>query len=90
MSFNPTTRAWFSLLIISCASVMVAAGAAQMHAAWGTGALVLVFAWIKARIVLSRYLGLCQVPRILSGFNWALGLLCLLLLGLYLAPEVIA
>lgn len=90
MSFEPTTRAWFNLLIISCASVMVAAGTTQMLAAWGTGALVLVFAWIKARIILSRYLGLGQAPRILSGFNWALGLFCSLLLGLYLAPEVIA
>lgn len=90
MRFDPTTRAWFTLIIISCASVMVASGGAQMLTAWGTGALVLVLAWIKARVVLSSYLGLCQAPRILSGFNWALGLFCLLLLGLYLIPEVSA
>ncbi|WP_299470881.1 hypothetical protein [uncultured Roseibium sp.] len=88
MSFNATTRAWLCLLLLSGASVLVAAGAAGTLGAAATGILVLIFAWMKARVVLSRYLGLWQAPVWLTGFNWALGLFCLLLLGLFLIPEI--
>ncbi|MET1415404.1 hypothetical protein ABVF61_24240 [Roseibium sp. HPY-6] len=88
MSFNATTRALFNLLLLSGASVLVASGAAGTLDAAATGILVLILAWMKARVVLSRYLGLWQAPVWLTGFNWALGLFCLLLLGLFLIPEI--
>lgn len=87
MNLDTTTRAWAGLLLMSAASVLIAAGFTDRLSAGATGALVLVFAWMKARVVLSRYLGLWQAPTWLSGFNWVLGLFCLLLLGLFLVPE---
>ncbi|MBG6205168.1 nitric oxide reductase NorF protein [Labrenzia sp. EL_13] len=88
MTFDTITRAWFDLLFLSAASVLIAAGFTETLGAGATGGLVLVFAWMKARVILSRYLGLWQAPIWLSGFNWALGLFCLLLLGLFLIPEI--
>ena len=87
MNLDTTTRAWTGLLLLSAASVLIAAGFTDKLSVGATGALVLVFAWMKARVVLSRYLGLWQAPTWLSGFNWVLGLFCLLLLGLFLVPE---
>ncbi|WP_305985198.1 hypothetical protein [Roseibium sp. MMSF_3544] len=88
MSADKTTRAWISLLLLSGVSVVIATGATETLGVAITGALVLIFAWMKARVVLARYLGLWQAPAWLSGFNWALGLFCLLLLGLFLIPEI--
>lgn len=88
MNLDPTTRAWACLLLLSAASVLIASGFADTLSSGMTGALVLGFAWMKARVVLSRYLGLWRAPAWLSGFNWALALFCLLLLGLFLIPEV--
>ncbi|CTQ53632.1 hypothetical protein LP7551_02157 [Roseibium album] len=88
MKTDPILRAWFSLLVLSGASVAAAfiAGAGMGESV--VGVLVLLFAWMKARVILARYLGLWQAPFWQSGFNWVLGLFCLLLLGLYLAPTV--
>ncbi len=88
MTADPTVRAWFSLLLLSGASVLIASGAANTLPAGATGALVLLFAWMKARVILSRYLGLWRAPSWRAGFNWVLGLYCLLLLGLYLVPAI--
>ncbi|MCX2724651.1 hypothetical protein [Roseibium salinum] len=88
MTMDPITRAWLTLMVLSAASVLaaLAAGASFGHSA--IGASVLLFAWMKARVILSRYLGLWQAPGWRAGFNWVLGLHCLLLLGLFLIPEV--
>lgn len=83
------TRAWLQLLFLSIVSVFLVSGPALLPGPVVTGALVLVAAWLKARVVLSQYLGLCQAPRWQSGFNWFLGAHCLLLLALYIAPQVI-
>ncbi len=54
------------------------------------GVLILLLALFKARIILSRYLGLSQVPTWRRGFNLSLSLFCLMLLGLYLASGLTA
>lgn len=51
------------------------------------GAIILALAWAKARVILARYLGLAQAPFWRRGFETALALFCLLLLGLYLVPA---
>ncbi|MCX7568223.1 hypothetical protein OS189_17920 [Sulfitobacter sp. F26169L] len=50
---------------------------------------VLVLAWQKARIILLQYLGLAEAPSWRWGIEFALALLCLLLLGLYLLPLIL-
>lgn len=87
MAIEPTTRAWLLLLLLSAASVLASILAGGSFSASAIGALVLLFAWMKARVILSRYLGLWQAPAWLSGFNWALGLYSLLLLALFLIPA---
>jgi Prokaryotic Cytochrome C oxidase subunit IV len=88
MRTDPILRAWLSLLVLSAASVVAALVAGMGFGESVVGVLVLLFAWMKARVILARYLGLWQAPSWQSGFNWVLGLFCLLLLGLYLAPVV--
>lgn len=85
---DPILRAWLALLALSVASVVVAwlVGVGGFGEA-ATGAVIFILAWSKARIILSRYLGLWQAPTWLSGFNWVLGLYCLLMLGLFLIPA---
>ncbi|PVB62364.1 cytochrome C oxidase subunit IV family protein [Labrenzia sp. 011] len=86
---DATTRAWVMLMMLSAASVMVALTDGAGFGASSAGAVILLFAWMKARVILARYLGLWQAPGWLSGFNWVLGLYCLLLLGLFLAPGLV-
>jgi len=50
--------------------------------------LILTFAWLKARVILSYYLGLNAAPFWRRGFGISLGIFCLLLLGLYLLPGL--
>ncbi len=79
--------AWGSLMVLSLGSTLLSQP--DIWALWpvaaGIGALVL--AWLKARIVLSRYLGLAAAPSWQRGFEISLALFCLLLLGLYLLPH---
>jgi len=86
MTLRDITKAWLQLLLLSAASVLLATGLAQSAGVALTGSLVLLLAWMKARVILSRYLGLAEAPAWRSGFNLVLGLFCLLLLLLYLVP----
>lgn len=88
MTHQSVQRAWTFLLVLSAASVLgaLAVGAGVNEAV--VGSFVLLFAWLKARIILSSYLQLWRAPVWRSGFNWVLGLFCLVLLGLYLAPAL--
>ena len=43
---------------------------------------VLLLAWIKAHLILKTYLGLARVPQVLRGFDVALGLAVVAMLGL--------
>jgi hypothetical protein len=92
---NKLIRAWISLLVLSMASTGVAVfidrgatGGNPGHIAAISGAVILTLALIKARIILSRYLGLEATRFWRRGFNFALTVYALLLLGLYLAPAV--
>ena len=78
--------AWGMLMLLSLGSTLLSWP--EIWAYWpvagGVGALLL--AWLKARIVLSRYLGLQAAPFWLRGFEISLALLVLLLLALYILP----
>ena len=84
------TRAWMALMLLSGASTLIAALVSRDAVPAIVGSLILLFAWMKARVILSRYLGLWQAPSWRAGFDWVLGLFCLLLLGLYLIPAFAA
>jgi len=85
------TRAWIALLTLSAASTLVSVamshGSFSRHMALVGGITILVFGWIKARIILSRYLGLSRAPNWLRGFDMVLGFYSLLLLCLYLFAQ---
>ena len=84
---DPLTRAWLALMALSAASAFVATGVSHGLFRTAAGALILLLAFLKARIILSRYLGLWQAPAWRAGFNLAIGLYCLALLSLYLIPD---
>ncbi len=88
-------RAWISLLVLSTASTGVAmfidrgaTGGNPGRIAAISGVIILTLALIKARIILSRYLGLETTRFWRRGFNFVLTVYALLLLGLYLAPVI--
>lgn len=79
-------RAWIALVLLSGVSA-VAAGLVNAGVdARVTGSLVMLLALMKARVILSRYLGLDAAPSWRPGVNLTILLFCLLLLGLYLVP----
>ncbi len=82
-------RAWATLIALSLGSTALAVGA--IPPAWQpvAGAAILILAWAKARVILARYLGLAAAPFWARGFGVALGVFCLVLLGLYLVPITI-
>ena len=92
---NKLIRAWVFLLVLSMASTGVALFIdrgqpldGSGHIAAISGVIILTLALIKARIILSRYLGLEATRFWRRGFNFALTAYALLLLGLYLAPAL--
>jgi hypothetical protein len=52
------------------------------------GTLILAVAFLKARLILVRYLGLDRAPGWRRGFEGAIGAFMVLLAGLYLAPAL--
>ena len=84
MLHDPLIRAWGWLIGLSLGSTVMAQLPLPPHLAAVTGAAILVLAWAKARIILTRYLGLHAAPFWCRGFELALGFFCCLLLGLYL------
>ncbi|WP_101068466.1 nitric oxide reductase F protein [Roseovarius salinarum] len=88
MPRDPLLRAWAALVGLGLASTVVAALHWPPGWAAPAGALILVLAWLKARVILSRYLGLHAAPFWRRGFETALGLFCLLLLAFHLASAV--
>lgn len=78
--------AWGSLIALSLASTLLSLPAVWTQWPMATGITVLLLAWLKARVILMRYLGLAAAPTWRRGFDFALAVLCLLMLGLYLVP----
>lgn len=85
---DPLSRAWLALIGLSGASAVVATAVTNDVARTGSGAVILLLAFLKARVILSRYLGLSQAPTWRAGFNWVIGIYCLVLLALFLIPAV--
>lgn len=87
------TRAWIWLVALSLGStalsVAVASGATGGRLATAAGAAILALAWAKARLILTRYLGLAEAPFWRRGFEIVLGLYALGMLGLYLIPALV-
>ncbi|MFX0542103.1 cytochrome C oxidase subunit IV family protein [Roseovarius sp. S4756] len=82
------TRAWLTLLILSGVSTVAAAAITAGYDARIAGGIVLFLALMKARVILSRYLGLSEAPSWRRGFNLSLTLFMLGALGLYLIPSL--
>ncbi|MEZ5676126.1 Cytochrome C oxidase subunit IV [Thalassovita litoralis] len=73
------TQAWLFLIALSLGSTVLA----WSGVAGGWAALaILALAWIKAQIILRRYLGLAQAPSWSRGFALVLGLYMLGMMGL--------
>ncbi|HRO13728.1 MAG TPA: hypothetical protein PLL33_01540 [Paracoccus sp. (in: a-proteobacteria)] len=80
------TKAWAALIGLSAVSTAIALALPRLDATALKGAtvVILLIAWLKARVILSRYLGLAAVPPIGRGFGLVLGLFMLAAGGLYL------
>lgn len=78
--------AWGTLIALSLVSTLLSVLGFGAHWPVVTGTAILVLAWLKARIILSQYLGLAAAPSWRRGFDFALAMLCLLMLALYLIP----
>lgn len=89
MATDPLMRAWAWLLALSLGSTVVSLWAWPDGLAPLAGATILVLAWLKARVILARYLGLAAAPFWRRGFDISLALFCLLLLGLFLLPAAL-
>lgn len=87
---DPLLRAWIWLTGLSVVStagaILVSTGALTGIGVTFAGAAILTLAWLKARVILSRYLGLASAPFWLRGFDLILGFYAVLLLVLYLVP----
>lgn len=86
MHRDPLLRAWAALLVLSLGSTAVSLWHWPSGLLAVAGGLILALAWVKARVILARYLGLAQAPFWRRGFEIALAVFCLGLLGLYLLP----
>lgn len=75
---------WLWLIALSGGSAVTAYVATHGVDRRIIGAVILGLALVKARLILSRYLGLAQVRGWLSGFTWVIGLVGLLIFGLFL------
>lgn len=84
MTRDPLLRAWAWLVALSIGSTIVALTVTRLQVTVA-GVVILTLAWLKARVILARYLGLAGVPAIAFGFGLVLGLFMLACLALYLA-----
>jgi len=77
---DPLLRAWLALVALSGLATLLSLSSRRV-----AGAAILLIALAKARLILSRYLGLAQVLPWLNAFSGLCLLLGTLLLALYLA-----
>jgi hypothetical protein len=81
---DPLIRAWAALVVLGLGATLIAASPGLLPGP-AAGALLLILAWAKARLILNAFLGLSAAPAWARGFGLALGLYMALLLGLALA-----
>lgn len=81
-------RAWGALIVLSLGSTVLSMIVLPDLWVAVAGVSILVLAWIKARIVLARYMGLARAPAWQRGFDICLGLFAAMLIGLYLVPVM--
>ncbi|SFT39045.1 cytochrome C oxidase subunit IV family protein [Sedimentitalea nanhaiensis] len=86
MSQRALRTGWLTLMALSLISTVISLWSFPDGWQALAGTAILILAWLKARVILGRYLGLDSAPFWARGFGIALGLFCVLLLGLYLAP----
>jgi len=86
---DPLTRAWIALIALGLATTAIAALGPEAGAPIRLGAIILGVAFLKMRLILTRYLGLADVPFWRRGFDVMLGLFVLLLFALYSAPALV-
>ena len=88
MASDSLLRAWMALIALSGGSAVVSmlVGSGLNRSLAGTA--ILLLALLKSRVILSRYLGLWQAPSWLRGFSITLSFFAMLLLGLYLVPNL--
>lgn len=75
------TRAWLLLIGLSLISALTTIGGLSPKIA---GLVILSLGLIKARVILSRYLGLAAAPGWLAGFFAVISLWAILVGGLFL------
>ena len=82
---DPLIRAWLALVALSslATAVSLLRPVSPPWAGTAAGAVILVLAWLKARVILDRYLGLAGVPGARRGFGAGLGAFALAALVLY-------
>lgn len=83
MPLRRLVEAWIALLALSLGTVVLAtADVASLGAAFGAAG-VLVLAGLKARVILTRYLGLAGSPFWTHAFDMAIGLFLALSFALH-------
>lgn len=85
---DPLIRAWGWLVGLGLVTTAAAEGVSAGLAVPVLGTLILAVAFLKARLILVRYLGLDRAPGWRRGFEGAIGAFMALLAGLYLAPAL--
>ncbi len=88
MTGETLIKAWIALILLSIGSALLSLWQIPQEWKFVAGATILTLAWLKARVILLRYLGLAEAPFWARGFGISLALFCLLLLGLYLVPVI--
>lgn len=82
---DPLIRAWLALVALSGIATAVALLRPDTPdwAATLAGAVILGLAWLKARVILDRYLDLADYPAARRGFGAGLGVFAVAALVLY-------
>ena len=83
---DPLLRAWITLIALSAGATALALirPALGQVADAAAGAVILGLAWLKARVILGRYLGLDAVPGARRAFGVVLGFFTAAALALFL------
>lgn len=89
MNGRALITAWLVLTGLSLASTLIASLPPLPGGPVVAGVVVLGLAWLKARVILSQYLGLIAAPAWRRGFGLTLALFCLVLGALYALPVMV-